>query len=83
MLRAMIGGLGLFFSFGVSLGTFALIAFLGAGDIGGAIAGAIIIIMSIVLSPILATIVGAIIGNNYDRVCRIVEDLAKSMEAMA
>ena len=24
-----------------------------------------------------------IIGNNYDRVCRIVEDLAKSMEAMA
>jgi predicted fused transcriptional regulator/phosphomethylpyrimidine kinase len=24
-----------------------------------------------------------IIGNNYDRVCRIVEDLAKSMETMA
>ncbi len=62
----MIGGLGLFFSFAVSLGVFSLIAFLGAGDVGGALASAIIIILSIVLSPILATIVGAIIGNNYD-----------------
>ena len=66
MHSATIGGLGLFFTFAVSLGVFSLIAFLGAGDIGGAIAGALIIIMCIVLSPILATIVCVIIGNNYD-----------------
>ncbi|MDP6275134.1 MAG: hypothetical protein QF883_02605, partial [Candidatus Poseidoniia archaeon] len=65
MLKAMTIGLGLFLSFGVSLGT--LMFFMAnAGGLGGAFFGAIVLLLAVLLSPILATIVGAIIANNYD-----------------
>ena len=65
MFKPMYGGLGLFLSFGISLG--ALMFLLASGDDGfGAFIGIIILMMAVVLSPILATIVGAIISKNYD-----------------
>ena len=65
MLKAMTAGLGLFLSFGVSLG--ALMFFMAdAGGLGGAFFGAIVLLLAVLLSPILATIVGAIIARNYD-----------------